>query len=72
MMNDFQVKSSRLHFEDLEPSMFEKMILEILDFSGMYKDIRHYGKKGADQGVDIYCKEKDSGLTDSIGESVPL
>lgn len=64
MMNDFQVKSSRrLHFEDLEPSMFEMMVLEILDFSGMYKDIRHYGKKGADQGVDIYCKEKDSGLT---------
>lgn len=63
MMNDFQVKSSRLHFEDFEPSMFEMMVLEILDFSGMYKDIRHYGKKGADQGVDIYCKEKDSGLT---------
>lgn len=64
MMNDFQVKSSRrLHFEDLEPSMFEMMVLEILDISGMYKDIRHYGKKGADQGVDIYCTEKNSGLT---------
>lgn len=25
--------------------MFEMMVLEILDFSGMYKDIRHYGKK---------------------------
>ena len=55
-MNDFQVKSSRLHFEGWEPSMFEMMVLEILDFSGMYKDIRHYGKKGADHGVDIYCK----------------
>lgn len=43
MMNDFQVKSSRrLHFEDLEPSMFEMMVLEILDISGMYNDIRHY------------------------------
>lgn len=64
MMNDFQVKSSRrLHFEDLEPSMFEMMVLEILDISGMYNDIRHYGKKGADQGVDIYCTEKNSGLT---------
>ena len=64
MMNDFQLKSSRrLHFEDLEPSIFEIMVLEILDISGMYKDIRHYGKKGADQGVDIYCTEKNSGLT---------
>ena len=46
MINDFQVKSSRrLHFEDLEPSMFEMMVLEILDISGMYNDIRHYGKK---------------------------
>ena len=64
MMNDFQVKSSRrLHFEDLEPSMFEMMVLEILDISGMNNDIRHYGKKGADQGVDIYCTEKNSGLT---------
>lgn len=64
MINDFQVKSSRrLHFEDLEPSMFEMMVLEILDISGMYNDIRHYGKKGADQGVDIYCTEKNSDLT---------
>lgn len=58
MMNDFQVKSSRLHFEDLEPSMFEKMILEILDFSGMYKDIRHYGKKALIRALIFIVKKK--------------
>lgn len=48
-----------LHFEDLEPMMFERMYLNILDTDGMYEDIRSYGIKGADEGVDILCSEKD-------------
>lgn len=48
-----------LHFEDLEPMMFERMYLNILDTDGLYEDIRSYGIKGADEGVDILCSEKD-------------
>ena len=47
-----------LHFEDLEPMMFERMYLNILDTDGMYEDIRSYGIKGSDEGVDILCSEK--------------
>lgn len=47
-----------LHFEDLEPKMFERMYLNILDTDGMYEDIRPYGIKGADEGIDILCTEK--------------
>lgn len=47
-----------LHFEDLDPMMFERMYLNILDTDGMYEDIRSYGIKGADEGVDILCSEK--------------
>ena len=47
-----------LHFEDLEPMMFERMYLNILDTDGLYEDIRSYGIKGSDEGVDILCSEK--------------
>lgn len=47
-----------LHFEDLEPKMFERMYYNILDTDGMYEDIRSYGIKGSDDGVDILCTEK--------------
>lgn len=47
-----------LHFEDLEPMMFERMYLNILDTDGMYEDIRPYGIKGSDEGIDILCSEK--------------
>ena len=47
-----------LHFEDLEPKMFERMYLNILDTDGIYEDIRSYGIKGSDEGVDILCSEK--------------
>ena len=47
-----------LHFEDLEPMMFERMYLNILDTDGLYEDIRPYGIKGSDEGVDILCSEK--------------
>ena len=47
-----------LHFEDLEPMMFERMYLNILNTDGLYEDIRPYGIKGADEGVDILCSER--------------
>lgn len=47
-----------LHFEDLEPKMFERMYRNILDTEGLYEDIRSYGIKGADEGVDILCTKR--------------
>jgi len=47
-----------LHFEDLEPMMFERMYRSILDTEGLYEDIRSYGIKGSDEGVDILCTRK--------------
>lgn len=47
-----------LHFEDLDSMMFERMYLNILDTDGLYEDIRSYGIKGSDEGVDILCSEK--------------
>lgn len=51
-----------LHFEDLEPKMFERMYRNILDTDGKYEDVRSYGIKGSDEGVDILCSEKGGTL----------
>ena len=51
-----------LHFEDLDPKMFEAMCCNIIVESGLYDDIRPYGIDGADEGVDIFCVEKKSQL----------
>ena len=47
-----------LHFEDLEPRMFENIYTNILIASDEYKDIKTYGIKGSDEGIDIFCIEK--------------
>ena len=52
-----------LHFEDLEPKLFEVLYLNILVTSNDYEpDIKSYGIKGSDEGVDILCVEKESKL----------
>lgn len=51
-----------LHFEDLDPQMFEAMCCNIIEESGLFDDIRPYGIEGADEGVDIFCVEKKSQL----------
>lgn len=52
-----------LHFEDLDPRMFEIMYQNILVTSDEYEsDIRPYGIKGSDDGVDILCTEKNTKL----------
>lgn len=51
-----------LHFEDLDPKMFEAMCCNIIVESGLFDDIRPYGIEGADEGVDIFCVEKRSQL----------
>ena len=52
-----------LHFEDLEPKLFEYLYRNILVTSDDYEpDIKSYGIKGSDEGVDILCVEKESKL----------
>ncbi len=51
-----------LHFEDLSPQQFEDLYRNILHITGDYQDIRAYGIKGSDDGVDIFCTEKATGL----------
>lgn len=51
-----------LHFEDLEPKMFEKMYLDILVASKKYEDIRWYGLGGSDGGIDIKFTSIEDGL----------
>jgi hypothetical protein len=51
-----------LHFEDLSPQQFEDLYRNILHITGDYQDIRAYGIKGSDDGVDIFCTEKAPGF----------
>ena len=51
-----------LHFEDLSSQQFEDLYRNILHITGDYQDIRAYGIKGSDDGVDIFCTEKATGL----------
>src|SRR6185295_10775811 len=45
--------TGRLHFSDLDPSRFEDLCLNIVYPLHSWHDIRHYGRSGADAGVDI-------------------
>lgn len=51
-----------LHFEDLDPKMFEVMCRDIFEESNLFSEIRSYGIEGTDEGVDILCIEKDKKL----------
>ena len=59
-----------LHFEDLDPKMFEAMCCNIIAESGLYDDIRPYGIEGADEGVDIFCVEKKANYIASFNANV--
>lgn len=56
-----------LHFEDLDPKMFEVMYRNILATSENYEpEIKSHGIEGSDDGVDILCVEKSSKLKNFI------
>lgn len=52
-----------IHFEDLDPRIFEKMCLDLLVASKEYKDFKTYGVKGNDDGQDIRCRVVESNQT---------
>lgn len=52
---------SILHFEDLEPKLFEKMYLDMLVACGKYEDIKWFGLNGCDEGIDIKYTSIETG-----------
>lgn len=48
---------NKIHFEDLDPIRFEDLCLSMVYRMQRWKDINHYGKKGADDGIDIHAVE---------------
>lgn len=49
---------NRLHFTDLAPGRFEDLCLALVFPMHPWADIRHYGRRGSDGGVDILAKER--------------
>lgn len=47
-----------IHFTDLEPTRFEDLCLALIFPLHPWTDIRHYGRSGGDEGVDIFAKER--------------
>lgn len=50
--------TGKLHFDDLSPQRFEDLSLAIVYRITHWADIYHYGKMGADDGIDIYAEEE--------------
>jgi len=55
---------NRLHFSDLDPLRFEDLCLNLISRLEKWSELNHFGRKGSDEGVDIFatlkisCKEK--------------
>lgn len=49
--------TNRLHFSDLDPVRFEDLCLSLIYPLHPWEDIRHYGRQGGDDGVDIFAVE---------------
>lgn len=48
---------NQLHFEDLDPIRFEELILSMIYRMKKWNKLDHFGKKGADSGIDIRAIE---------------
>ena len=51
--------TNRLHFSDLDPMRFEDLCLNMVSRINKWKELNHFGRKGADLGVDILAIQKD-------------
>ncbi|SDF09002.1 Restriction endonuclease [Halanaerobium congolense] len=50
--------TGRLHFDDLSPQRFEDLSLAMIYRINHWTEIYHYGKTGADDGIDIYAEDE--------------
>ena len=51
---------NRLHFSDLDPLRFEDLCLNLVYRINTWKEINHFGRKGSDDGVDVFAIEKEN------------
>lgn len=54
--------TNRLHFSDLDPLRFEDLCLNLVTRSDKWKEINHFGRKGLDNGVDIFAIKSDNDI----------
>ena len=54
-----QTTTNRLHFEDLDPHRFEDLACEILLRNRNWRKFYPFGRKGNDDGLDIYCEDEN-------------
>lgn len=59
-MNKVTRTFNRLHFPDLDPFRFEDLCLHLVARLHHWKEINHFGRKGSDDGVDIFAIKKES------------
>ena len=55
--------TNRIHFSDLDAIRFEDLCLSIVFGMHPWQDIRHYGRSGADGGIDIFGIEESDDST---------
>ena len=48
---------NRIHFSDLDPLRFEDLCMNLVSRFRNWVQLNHYGRKGADGGIDIKAKE---------------
>ena len=58
-MNTPTRTTNKLHFEDIEPHRFEDLAYELLYRKQEWKRIDNWGRCGSDDGIDIYCEDKE-------------
>ncbi len=54
--------TNRLHFADLDPLRFEDLCLNLVTRLDKWKEINHFGRKGSDNGVDIFAVKRDNDI----------
>jgi len=52
--------TNRIHFSDLDPIRFEDLCLNIIQRQKEWIDLRHYGRQGKDNGIDILGVDENS------------
>lgn len=59
-----------LHFEDLDPKMFEAMCCNIIVESGLFDDIRPYGIEGQMKALTYFVLRKEANYIASFNANV--
>jgi len=54
--------TNRLHFSDLDPMRFEDLCLNMVSRLHEWKELNHYGRMGAENGVDISAVKDQDGI----------